>query len=140
MVQGEALLQRRLVGGLARGIVGIVPGGEVGIGYGSYTAVSILLVMPTRSAARGATARRAPCPGRGLDLAGVGGAYRGEPVGVEQPGLQVADPAEILDPMDGEAGLREVQLGEVAGWEDALEGEVVHGHDRAVPGPPASAR
>ena len=65
-----------------------------------------------------------------LDFPCVGGAYRGDVVGIVEARLEKREVAVVFHPFDAEACRRQADLGHDVGREDALEGEVVDGHHR----------
>jgi hypothetical protein len=132
--QAEACAQRRLVGG---------PVAQCACGVGRLEVrvraripdVQVNAVdyadQPVR--ARGQEALEPHAARRCADLARVGRADRADHVGVEEPGLQEADAAVVLDAVGRERRRRQAQRAEQADRELALEGQVVHGHDRGRP-------
>ena len=69
-----------------------------------------------------------------MDLAGVGGADRGQTIGGCQPRLQEIHPAVELEWAEIEKGRIEVECRETAAGEQALIGQVVGGEDGFRPG------
>ena len=65
------------------------------------------------------------------DLHGVGRRYGRDPVGELQPCFQEADRAIMLDAVPGERSGRQAKRHHQLRRKLALEGQIVHGHDRA---------
>jgi hypothetical protein len=67
----------------------------------------------------------------GLDLARVAGADRADGIGVIKPGFHEGQLSVKLEPLHGKAFRRKLEVGHRGTVEIALEGEVVHGHERS---------
>ena len=130
-MQAEAGFERGAVHGAALQLAGGEGRGEQRVGLGvPHLGVDAVDDAVQRPGAGGDQPVEAHAEVRGLDLLGIGRADGGDRARVGEAGLQVADAAEELDPVEARGLRRQLERGEDAGGKAALEGDVVDRHHR----------
>ena len=121
----------RAVDGAALQLAGGEGRGEQRVGLGvPHPGVDAVDDAVQRAGAGGDQPVEAHAEGRRLDLLGIGRADGGDRARVGEAGLQVADAAVELDAVEARGLRRQLERGEDAGGEAALEGDVVDRHHR----------